>query len=117
MTTAVFIHEIEGYYSSYNPTQRKYVSMWLEKKSDRSRRFTFAEVVKLHSPSLRMPPGIAELEEAYKAIPEKRWREIESPVMQIEERNFTDEEMAENIERLKNVFHGLSEKKNIRREE
>ncbi|ORC37277.1 hypothetical protein B4O97_03545 [Marispirochaeta aestuarii] len=115
MTTEQFINEAQGYFGNYTPTQKKYVSMWLNKKSEKCLPLIFAEVVMVHSPSLRMPPGVAELEKAFKAIPEQKWRELESPVLQIEEREFTEEEIEENMQKIKAIFEGLGKKKNIRR--
>jgi hypothetical protein len=76
LTIQDFIAKAQGYYCNYTPVQKEAVVSWLNGKSEKEIAYIYAEVLKLLSPTLRMPPCITELETAYKKIKVERWSEI-----------------------------------------
>lgn len=80
MTTQVFIERASKYFGGqYNAEQRRVVSAWLERRTDRERDIVYAEVLKSLSPKFKTPPGIYELDQAWREATEHRRDELGPP--------------------------------------
>ncbi len=102
-----FITQSEGYYCSrYNPYQLEVVRQWLSKKSEVQIGFIYAEVLKILSPVYKTPPGIKELEDAFRKVKKERWDEIYPQVLP----EYPDPDVKANQETVKKLFDGLKER-------
>jgi len=74
MTTDQLITEWQDYYSHtdrklrYSKIEKKYISQWLNKRTDRERKFLTYEVMKILSKQYRMLPDIEVMEQAYQSL-------------------------------------------------
>ena len=106
-----FLEAIENYYCNYNTTQKKYVEEWLESRSERRLALVLVELLKIFSPSLRMPPCIAELEKANKIVSAERSFDLQLPQLRISERpSETPEQEQEGLEYMAETRIILEEK-------
>ena len=114
MTPEGFINEAQGYYGRYSAGQRKWVRRWLEPQSEKRIPYIWAEVLKAHSPSLKMPPGVSELNNALMIVSKERYAELSSyNPLQIEE--IVDPAAGESaLDRLKEMVAKLARKKSRR---
>jgi len=77
MTINEFETEVQNYYSKpWNPAQKKAVSQWLSKKSEKIIGLVFAELLKSFSTRYKTAPVIAEFEEALKLVKKSRSDEM-----------------------------------------
>jgi len=76
LTTEQFIHEAQGYFGPYSPIQKKYVSLWLREIPAKALPLLWAEILKAVSPVYKVPPGIKELDDAWRVVKERRWDEL-----------------------------------------
>mgnify|MGYP007113008677 CR=1 FL=1 len=81
MNTDQFIAECQGYFGPYTATQKKYVRQWLEQHTESRFPLLFAEVLKTISPVYKTPPGIKDLEDAWKHVAEKFRPELAAPAV------------------------------------
>ena len=79
MTTEQFITRSANYYGDYSAEQRRVVSAWVERRTERERDIVYAEILKTLSPKFKTPPGIYELEEAWNRALEHRRDELGPP--------------------------------------
>ena len=82
------------------------VRQWLSKKSDVQMDFIYAEVLKTLSAVYKTPPGIKELEDAFRKVKKERWDEIYPQVLP----EYPDPEVKANLETVKKFFDGLKDK-------
>lgn len=76
MTVHDFLTEAQAYYGRYNEAQKRAVIAWLSQKKDKELDFVYAEVLKALSAVYKTPPGIKELEDAFRIVKKERWREV-----------------------------------------
>ena len=90
------MEQVQGYYGEYNLTQKAVVDSWISNKTERALNILYAEILKAVSPMYKVPPGVKELEDAWKIVITDRWMELEAPQEQnknlIEERYLPREE-------------------------
>ena len=111
MTVEQFIHEAEGVYGRYTPTQRKYVAYWLRQFSEKMIGMIFQEVLRSLSQTLRMPPGVKEIEDAAAVVRKERYLELqEKPQVFLPSERLPEEEARGFFERLKEIARS----KNVR---
>ncbi len=102
-----FILKIQGYYTQYNPTQKKYVEKWVGKKSENILPELFAELLKSFTPSSTVPvPGINNLESALKTVRENRSEKPPEYVHLLPEREVPKDE----IEQMRSGWKKLLKK-------
>lgn len=111
MTTETFIHEAEGYYGRYNPMQLKYVVQWLDKRTTEELPYLWAEVLKALSPVYRTPPGVKELEDAWKIVRTQRMQEIYPPRPQITEERMPEAEAKKYFDIIRDTLGWLRKQK------
>jgi hypothetical protein len=119
MTVQEFISRSQDYYNSpYTPEQKRVVTAWLQRHSERVITLLYAEVVKILSTSYKTPPAVHELEKALTVVRDHRWPEIESRPALPESTDpiCTPEEAREYIRQLNEVVSALSRSKNTRYE-
>lgn len=110
MTIDNFIDQSKAYYGPYNKTQEAFVKAWLKKKPERTYSLILSEILKSLSPVYKTPPGIKELEDAYKEIMNHRKHEIPTETklyLPVEED--MPKEQGEAI--LKDLYEKLSKKR------
>lgn len=109
MTVEQFIHEAEGVYGRYTPTQRKYVAYWLNPLTERMIGMVFQEVLRSLSQTLRMPPGVKEIEEAAAVVRKERYMELqEKPTVFLPEERLPEEQVRGFFERLREIAKAKS---------
>ena len=75
MTTEEFLYEVQDYFGEYSPTQRKYVKIWLEQRTDTERRQVFITLIKTISTQYRQVPDVATLIRIYGGLTDEQKRE------------------------------------------
>jgi len=112
MTVKDFITEAEGVYGRYTPTQRKYVAYWLRQFSEKMIGMIFQEVLRSLSQTLRMPPGVKEIEDAVRGVRKERALELqEKPQVFLPSERLPEEQVRGFFDRLKEI----AREKNVRR--
>ena len=119
MTTQAFIARSQDYYGEYSEEQQRVVASWLEKRTERERDIVYAEVLKHLSPKYKTPPGIYELEQAWKEATEHRRDELgpqpdhqqKQLPAESDEEPLTEEEAEYYFDKLKQTIASLAEAK------
>ena len=124
MTVDRFIERVIDQYGSdkerrYPATLLADVKKYLNVYSDENLNYLWGGLVKTYSRTFKRLPGIKELEDAWKEARQiKREHPDIDPRMQykqIGEIELTEEEVKENMQKIKAIFEGLGKKENIRR--
>lgn len=111
MTIERFIRDAEGVYGRYTPTQRQYVAYWLKDFNEKMIGMIFQEILRSLSATLRMPPGVKEIEDAVAVIRKERSMELqEKPRLFLPSERLPEEEARGFFERLKEIARS----KNVR---
>lgn len=119
MTVEQFIARSQDYYGEYSTEQRRVVIAWLNRRTDRERDIVYAEVLKSLSPKFKTPPGIYELEQAWREAVEHRWNELtprpdhtrKALPAEPEEEPVSHEEAQSYFDELKRIIGSLADAK------
>jgi hypothetical protein len=110
MTVHEFLDEVQGYYGQYNGTQKKYVQAWLEARRQERLPAILRHVLSGFSATLRMPPGIRELEAALALALEEASLAARSKPVPREGKRADPEQMEKVAEMLHQISAQLSAK-------
>lgn len=113
MTVAQFGTELEGYFGGkYTPVQLREVKRWAQRRTPRTLELVYRYCVLNETTQYKIPPDIkalnhnlAEVFEAYPELTQGSYnQQIEADRKLLsDDHGFTEEELAENIERLNKV--------------
>lgn len=107
MTVEKFIAKAQGYFGKYTAEQRSTVEQWLGRTkknpadgserpvlSERALGLVYSEVLKILSPAYKTPPGIYELEQAWRTVQKDRRHELYDTALPAPEEQPADEHTA-----------------------